>query len=78
MDSIFRQGTTESSMDFEDDGDYATLRMGAANMLNREDTVSEENKVSIYNLLYALYGFVKIYFSSHHRTSLAITRMMFR
>lgn len=32
-------------MDFEDDGDYATLRMGAVNGINREDTVSEENKV---------------------------------
>lgn len=40
-----RQCSNDSSVDFEDDGDYATLRMGAAAAICREDTLSEENKV---------------------------------
>lgn len=42
---IYRQCSNDSSVDFEDDGDYATLRMGTAAAISREDTVSEENKV---------------------------------
>jgi len=46
---IGRQTTTDNSVDFEDDGEYAVLRAGAVagTTLTREDTVSsEENKVS--------------------------------